>query len=212
MGGLKRAKWGAAICRVQMSRFNGLMDDTSPAILVAVDMPKETKQMKKVLALMVCILFVSSIFAQRGGSTRGKAELKLSSGSVTIDYGRPALKGRDMLAQLKPGDAWRMGNNQATVLTTPADLTFGSTKIPKGAYSLFLKLAAPGKFELVFNTQTGQWGLQHDASKDFASVPMKQEKPPSPVEVFTIDLKSAPGGGMIALSWGENFLTSEFKE
>jgi hypothetical protein len=167
--------------------------------------------MKKALALMICIFLVSASFAQMGGGARGKAELKLSTGSITIDYGRPELKSRDMLAQLKPGDAWRMGNNQATVLTTPADLTFGSTKIPKGAYSLFLKLAAPGKFELVFNTQTGQWGLQHDASKDFASVPMKQEKLPSPVEVFTIDLKTAPGGGVIALSWGTTFLTSDFK-
>jgi hypothetical protein len=165
---------------------------------------------KRALGLMLCILFVVSSFAQMGGP-RGKAELKISAGSITIDYGRPALKGRDMLSQIQPGKPWRMGNNQATIFTTPVDLTFGSTKIAKGAYSLFLNLAAPGKYEMVFNSQTGQWGLQHDVSKDVASVPMKLEKLPAPVEVFTIDLKNAQGGGIVALSWGEMLLTSEFK-
>ncbi len=69
---------------------------------------------------------------------RGKAELKTGAGSITVDYGRPVLKGRDMLSQLKPGDFWRMGMNQATTLTTPVDLTFGGTKVRKGSYSLFL--------------------------------------------------------------------------
>jgi hypothetical protein len=167
--------------------------------------------MKKALALIICVLFVSTSFAQMGGGTRGKAELKLSSGSVTIDYGRPPLNGQDRVAQLQPGMFWRMGNNQATVLTAPADLTFGSTKVPKGAYSLWLKTTAPGKYELVFNSQTGQWGTMHDPSKDFASAPMKLEKLPSSVEIFTIDLKSAPGGGTLALSWGTTLLTVDFK-
>jgi hypothetical protein len=167
--------------------------------------------MKKALAVMICVLFVSAIFAQMGGGTRGKAELKLNSGSITIDYGKPPLNGQDRVAQLQPGMFWRMGNNQATVLNTPADLTFGSTKVPKGAYSLWLKTTAPGKYELVFNSQTGQWGTQHDPSKDFAAVPMKLAKPDASVEVFTIDLKSAPGGGVIALTWGSTLLTSDFK-
>jgi hypothetical protein len=184
-------------------------------------MPKERKQMnvRKVFVLMICVLFVASGFAQMSKmpmgkfqqSPRGKAELKADAGSITIDYGRPELKGRDMLAQLKPGDAWRMGNNTATVLKTPVDLSFGSTKIAKGDYSLFLKLAEPGKFELVFNSQTGQWGLQHDVSKDVASVPMKLEKLSPSVELFTIELKEAAGGGIIALTWGENLITTQFK-
>jgi hypothetical protein len=165
---------------------------------------------RKALGLMFCVLFAVSSFAQMGKMQmpqRGKAELVISS--ITINYGQPPLNGRDLandLAQLQPGKPWRMGMNQATVLTTPVDLTFGSTKIPKGAYSLWLN----GKYELIFNTQTGQWGTQYDASKDFASVPMKQGKLESSIEKFTIDLKSAPGGGVISLSWGALLLTSEF--
>ncbi len=164
--------------------------------------------LRKALALMVCVLLAVSCFAQ---GSRGKAELKAGAGIISIDYGRPVLKGRDMLSKLSVGESWRMGSNQATVLTTPVDLTFGSIKVPKGAYSLFLKLAAPDNFVLVVNSQTGQWGLQHDASKDVCSIPMKKEVLTSPVETFTIDLKEAPKGGVFALSWGTTLLTAGFQ-
>jgi hypothetical protein len=163
---------------------------------------------KKALALVVCVLLAVSCFAQRN---RAKAELKAGGSSITIDYGQPALKGRDMLSQLQVGQFWRMGNNQSTVLTSPIGLTFGSTNIPKGAYSLWLKLTAPEKFELVFNTQTGQWGTQHDVSKDAYSVPLEKDVQSSSVELFTIHLNEAPGGGILALIWGTTKLSAEFK-
>jgi hypothetical protein len=114
-----------------------------------------------------------------------------------------------MLSQLQEGQFWRMGMNQATVLTTPADLTFGSTKIAKGSYSLWLKKAAD-KFEIVFNSQTGQWGTEHDPGKDVSSVTMKSEPLSSPVETFTIELKEAPKGGDLGLSWGTTRLSAGF--
>ena len=163
---------------------------------------------KMILGFVLCCVLALSSFAQ---GTRGKAELKAGPGVITIDYGRPALKGRDMLSQLKEGESWRMGSNQSTTFTTPVDLTFGTTKIPKGAYSLFLKKAAANQFQLVFNSQTGQWGLTHDVTKDFASVPMKSATLQSPVEIFTIDLKPAAKGGVIVLSWGTTQLSSDFQ-
>jgi hypothetical protein len=166
---------------------------------------------KKVLGLLMCVVLAVSCFAQMKMAPRGKAELNAGTGSITVDYGRPELKGRDMLSQLQVGQFWRMGMNQASVLTTPVDLTFGSTKIPKGAYSIWLKLAAPDKFELVFNTQTGQWGMQHDVAKDVYQVPMKKEALSSSVEVFTIELKGAPKGGVFVLNWGTTALSAGFQ-
>ena len=163
---------------------------------------------KKAIALSICLLLAAACLAQ---GNRGKAELQAGAGSITVDYGRPSLKGRDMFSQLQTGQSWRMGMNQATVLSTPVDLTFGSTKIPKGSYSLFLKKIDADKFELTFNSQTGQWGLQHDAEKDVAEVPMKKEALSSPVEIFTIDLKAAPKGGILDLSWGAAKLSAEFQ-
>jgi hypothetical protein len=141
---------------------------------------------------------------------RGKAELKAGAGTITIDYGQPSLKGRDMLSQLKEGSFWRMGMNQATVLTTPVDLAFGATKIAKGSYSLWLKRVGEA-FELVFNSQTGQWGTQHDPAKDVSSVAMKSAPLASPVETFAMELKPAAKGGELALSWGATRLSAAFE-
>ena len=141
---------------------------------------------------------------------RGKAELPVAPGVITIDYGRPSLKGRDMFSQLQEGAFWRMGRNEATVLTTPVDLTFGATRVAKGAYSLWLKKTGE-TFQVVFNSQTGQWGTQHDPAKDVASVTMTKSPLPAPVETFTIDLAPAPKGGGLELSWGAAKLAASFE-
>jgi hypothetical protein len=160
-----------------------------------------------------CVLFgvVSACLVSPVGAqgSRGKAELKAASGAVTVDYGRPSLKGRDMLSRLEEGSFWRMGMNEATVLTTPVDLTFGETKVPKGSYSLWLKKTA-GEYTLVFNSQTGQWGTNHDPSKDVYSVTLESTSLPAPVETFTIALEKAPKGGEFGLSWGETKLHKGF--
>jgi hypothetical protein len=140
---------------------------------------------------------------------RGKAELKVGSETMTVDYGRPALKGRDMLSKLQEGSFWRMGMNEATVFTTPVDLSFGTTNVPRGSYSLWLKKEG-AKYILVFNSQTGQWGTNHDPSKDVHSVEMTSHPLSSPVETFTIDLKQQAKGGDLDLSWGETKLSSAF--
>ena len=156
---------------------------------------------------VVSAFLVAPVGAQ---GARGKAELKAGSGAITVDYGRPSLKGRDMLSELKPGDFWRMGMNQATVLTTPVDLTFGAATVAKGSYSLWLKKVGD-KFELVFNSQTGQWGTQHDPAKDVCSVALKPEPLAAPVETFTMDLTAAAKGGDLSLSWGATKLSAAFE-
>ncbi|HSB60558.1 MAG TPA: DUF2911 domain-containing protein [Vicinamibacteria bacterium] len=155
------------------------------------------------------MLFASLAAPAAAQGARGKAEMKAGPGVVTVDYGRPSLKGRDMLTRLQDGSFWRMGMNEATVLTTPVDLAFGATTVAKGSYSLWLKKEG-AKFLLVFNSETGQWGTRHDPAKDVHRVEMKAQTLSSPVETFTIDLEEAAKGGEFALAWGETRLSSGF--
>ena len=169
------------------------------------------KMPKALVCVGVSMLSMSLVASVSAQAPRGKAELKAGAGVITVDYGQPSLKGRDMFSQLKEGTFWRMGMNQATVLVTPVDLTFGTTtKIGKGSYSLWLKKVGEG-FELVFNSQTGQWGTQHDASKDVFSVAMKSTPLATPVETFTVDLMEAPKGGELGLRWGAARLSAAFE-
>ncbi len=142
---------------------------------------------------------------------RGKAQLAAPQGEVVIDYGRPQLKGRDPLSWQETGSYWRMGNNSMTTLTTPVDLSFGSTRLPKGNYGLWLLKTADNRYELVFNSQNSGMGMAHEKEKDVASVPLSKEAVQTPVEMFTIDLKPATGGGSVVLSWGPARLTTDFQ-
>jgi len=159
-----------------------------------------------------CLGLLTAVLAApaRAQGERGKAELPAGSGVITIDYGRPSLKGRDMFSLLQDGAFWRLGRNEATVLTTPVDLTFGATRVAKGAYSLWLKKTGE-TFQVVFNSQTGQWGTQHDPAKDVAGVTMTKSPLPAPVEAFTVDLAPAPKGGSLELSWGAAKLAAPFE-
>lgn len=142
---------------------------------------------------------------------RGAAEATIGGAKVTIDYGRPSLKGRDMLAQAPVGTVWRTGADKSTTFTSEADLAFGGTTIPKGSYSLFTKRTGADAWSLVFNKQTGQWGTEHDADQDFASVPLKWTKGGSGPDEFTIELTSSGNTGEVRLIWGANVLAASFR-
>lgn len=141
---------------------------------------------------------------------RGKAELNVAGGKVVVDYGRPQLKGRDPLTWQQDGSYWRMGMNEMTTFSTPVDLMFGKTKLAKGTYGLWLLKVSADKYELIFNSDTPGMGMNHSKTKDVASVPMKKEKASAPVEVFTIALKDASGGGSFSMNWGTFKLSTEF--
>jgi len=147
-------------------------------------------------------------------SARGTAKLELSGGQVSVEYGRPALKGRkveDMLSRVEAGGVWRLGANKSTTFKTSADLAFGDVTVPKGEYSLWARREADNTWKLVFNKRHGQWGTNHDASQDLVAVPLKEEKPSEPAEQVAIQLAKAGDGGQINIQWGDMELSTDFK-
>lgn len=154
----------------------------------------------------------ASGLAQEG--VRGKSELTLNGARVSVEYGRPSLRGRsvqDLLAELSPGDVWRLGADDSTTFSTTGDLSFGSLTVPKGDYSLWARKEADGTWKLVFNTQHGQYGTEHDSAKDLVAAPLKETKIASPVEQLTISLTKQGGGGEIKIEWGGLQLAANFK-
>ncbi len=165
-----------------------------------------------VLAVGLLVTTAESVLAQ--GGSRGTSSISLGGKMVSVEYGRPALNGRsvsELLDQLKPGDFWRLGANKSTTFSTAADLQFGDVSVPAGEYSIWAQRGEGDSWKLVFNKQHGQWGTQHDASQDIATVPMKESKASKPAETVTIALSKAAGGGVIAIQWGDMKLTSSFK-
>ncbi len=156
-------------------------------------------------------LLPAAVLAQ--GGERGTSKITVKGAAVSVEYGRPALKGRsvaEMLAKLKPGQVWRLGSNQSTTFTTGVALKFGDVTVPKGEYSLWARHEADNSWKLVFNKQHGQWGTQHDPAQDLAAVPLKESKTEKPAEMVTINLQQQGEGGAIAIQWGDMELTTDF--
>jgi len=61
------------------------------------------------LLLLLCCACVS----QAQNAERGNAEATIKNRKISINYGRPALKGRDLLAKAPVGTVWRVGMNEA---------------------------------------------------------------------------------------------------
>lgn len=156
------------------------------------------------LALALAVLALALAPAALAQSPRGSVEAMVGSATVSVDYGRPSLKGRDMLAQAADGMVWRLGADQATTLTTSAAIKIGDTNLDAGSYSLFARKSGDD-WVLLVNSQTGQWGTEHDASMDVAEVPLSTMSA-SPTEQFTITIADHGGTQMIHFTWGETML------
>lgn len=164
--------------------------------------------------LLAAMMVLSALPLLAQGNPRGTAKVTLQGKSVSVEYGRPSLKGRaveQMLGKVPAGGVWRLGADKSTTLSTDADLTFGKTIIPKGAYSLFARKEAGGAWKLVFNKQTGQWGTEHDAAQDLSAVELTTGKAAPAAEQVTIDLAQAGADGMISIAWGDLKLSTSFQ-
>jgi hypothetical protein len=150
----------------------------------------------------------------QAANARGKTEITLNGKTVSVDYGRPTLHGRtvdQMLSQLKEGEFWRLGADSSTTFETGVALNFDGKTVPAGTYSLWAEKLAGNKWDLVFNTQHGQWGTSHDPSKDLVKVPLDESKASDSAEMVTIKLSEAGGGGHFSVQWGDLMLETGFK-
>lgn len=139
-------------------------------------------------------------------STRDTARATIGNAHVWIDYGRPALRGRNVWTNGVLGDTlWRTGANAATQLGTDADIAIGGVTIPAGTYSLWT--ATTGGYQLVVNRQHGQWGTDHDPSQDMARIPLRESAASPPVERFTIGFTPEADATLLSLTWGDKRLT-----
>lgn len=160
----------------------------------------------------VVLLFCSTLLIGQPGvsSNRGEVKLDIGGKSVSINYGRPFLQGRDLTKEAAVGTVWRLGMNEATQIKTETDLYTCCGMVKAGSYSLWAKKMAENKWELIFNSQTGQWGTQHDPTQDLISIPLKVEPSKQSVEQFTITLVKTAKGGEIRCAWGNQVLVAEF--
>jgi len=152
---------------------------------------------KTVVSLILVLLGTGMVWAQ---DSRGKAQASFGGKNVEIEYGRPSLKGRDMLSKLPVGGSWRMGMNAATTLTTEAALTFGSETVAPGSYRLTAKRVGEN-----------DWHLVIDKDNASSEVPLVTNSAGSSVETLTIELEAKSSSqGEFRMAWGTLSVSTSF--
>jgi hypothetical protein len=136
-------------------------------------------------------------------SVRDTARATIGAAALSVDYGRPLMRGRELLGKVVPYDrVWRTGANAATQFTTLAPITVAGIRVPSGTYTLWTVPRASGT-DLVINKQAGQWGTTYDSGRDLARARMTTEKTSAPVEKFTISIVPADEHhGTLMMEWG----------
>ena len=181
--------------------------------------------MKRLLSLAAGLALATTAFAQ--DTPRGNASTTVGGKKVTVDYGRPALKGRamdELLKQLPEDRMWRAGDNQVTILTTEGDILIGGKKVPAGRYSLYVHAPATGDWSLALNSDQGialgkiwdkapanmkdqPWPHLEGYTKNVAKTeivraPMKSGTASPAAENFTVGFTPAGDGASMTLAWG----------
>jgi Protein of unknown function (DUF2911) len=152
--------------------------------------------------------------AQKRASPHETVSLDLGGDKITITYGRPYLKGRQVGEQVAPfNEVWRLGADEATKITVTARTKIGdSLELAPGSYALFA-IPQPDKWTIIVNKVADQWGaFKYDQSQDLGRFDVKVTPPSSPVEQFTISMaKQGSNTATLTFGWGKASVSTTLK-
>jgi len=148
-------------------------------------------------------------------SPSAKVHQTIGLSEVSVDYSRPAMRGRVIFGDLVPyGKLWRTGANMRTKFTTDSDLKIAGKELKKGSYAI---LSVPNKdaWDIIFYTeyQGGGAPAQLDESKVALKFSAKTYPMETPVENFTIgfgDLADGTSGHMYIM-WEKTMLMAKIE-
>jgi Protein of unknown function (DUF2911) len=145
----------------------------------------------------------TQVHAGKGGSPHVRTEWTIDGANISIEYGRPSLKGRPEAQLMPPGEPWRTGADEATVLKTDKPLKFGTLSLEPGSYTLNTQ---PGEkdWQLIVGKlgKPGQWGVPYNKALEIGRAPMTVQTAKTPVEQVTISVDDTPKGGTLKVEWG----------
>jgi Protein of unknown function (DUF2911) len=148
--------------------------------------------MKKIVLFLFAILLAGKTQAQVNTpslSPQSTVKQQIGLAHVSIDYGRPSLRGRSMFGttRIPFGKIWRTGADAATTVVLSADVYWANQLITKGKY-LLATIPGPEEWTLIINKNPNQWGtFEYKESEDVLRLKVKVQPLAKPVETFTFD-------------------------
>ena len=128
---------------------------------------------------------------------------KIGFTDLTIDYSRPAVKGRAIFGKLVPfGEIWRTGASDATILTITDPMTIAGKSVPAGKYSLFT-IPTRTEWTVILNSYTeGHGTAGYEAKNDVLRFTVRPDSSARFYESFTIEVQDlVRNRATICLNW-----------
>jgi hypothetical protein len=138
-------------------------------------MKSTIKSITSFLFMLVVSINVMAQDAKPKASPAETATGKIGGANITINYGSPSVKGRQIWGGLEKYDkVWRAGANEATTFETDKDIKVEGKNLPAGKYSFFLIPRESGTWTAIFNKEPKQWGAyKYEEAKDALRVDVK---------------------------------------
>lgn len=158
------------------------------------------KSVLSIVLFSIVFSFASLVAAQDKPreSEKATASGKIGSTEISITYGSPSVKGREIWGKLVPyGQIWRAGANEATTIEFSKDIKIEGKTLSAGKYGFF---AIPNEKEwtVIFNKVPNQWGaFKYDAAQDALRINVKPKK----AKAMTEKLMYAVGKNAVSLVW-----------
>ena len=131
-------------------------------------------------------------------SPRDSVAATIGGANVSVAYGSPRKRGREVFGALVPWDRpWRTGANNATFFTTDKDIRAGSVRVPAGKYSVF---TIPGQsgWTLLLSNNLGDNAAGYDSTTIVARIPMQSGTAATPSEKLAFELAA---DGTLRVTW-----------
>lgn len=171
--------------------------------------------MKKLLiaAFISSTLFAYAQHTLPAASPRQTLEQQFSTTKISVDYGRPAVKGRKIFGDLLPyNKVWRAGANGATKITFAQPVTFGGKTVPAGSYGLFV-IPAEKEWKVILNKDAQQWGAYaYDEKLNVTEISVPVQKLSEKQEWFGIELNPVDDNSVdLVVKWDQTKVTVPVK-
>jgi hypothetical protein len=137
----------------------------------------------------------------------------IDSLSITVNYGSPSVRGREVWGGLEAWDkVWRMGANECTSVTFSSDVLVEGKPLPAGRYGLFTIPREKGDWTVIFNENADQWGAyEYDEAKDVLRVDVKPQSRKANTEHLKFVLETDKDGQYLAMLWEKVALRLEIE-
>jgi hypothetical protein len=130
----------------------------------------------------------------------------VGSGMAKVCYGRPALRGREMIGgeAVPYGELWRTGANEPTTLHVNVPARVAGLELEPGSYSLYT-IPQPGlEWTLIVNRSTSQWGHESQYTEEVRAQEVGRVQVPVEAMEQTVEqmtLRPADRAQGVVLEW-----------